>query len=65
MTGTEPVVLPSAGRHGVDSEDALHALRNPVRTFALDEEMTMVIGADRAGDCSRSVLWKAGTNPAW
>ncbi len=30
-------------------EDALHVLRNPVRTFAMDEEMTMVIGADRAG----------------
>ncbi len=49
MTASEPVILPSAGRHGVDPEDALHVLRNPVRTFAMDEEMTMVIGADRVG----------------
>lgn len=27
----------------------LHAFRNPVRTFLVGEDMTMVIGADAAG----------------
>jgi len=27
----------------------LHAFRNPVRTFVVSEDMTMVIGADTAG----------------
>jgi hypothetical protein len=49
VDGPEPLVVDSARRHGVEDDDMLHALRNPVRTFLLAEDMTMVIGADRAG----------------
>ena len=49
MTEQDPLILASARRHQVGEDDMLHALRNPVRTFLLDEDMTMVIGADTAG----------------
>ncbi len=45
----DPVVLPSAGKHGVDSDDLLHAYRNPVRIYEQDDEMIVVIGAARDG----------------
>lgn len=46
---TEPVILDSARRHGVSDEDMQHAVRNPVRSFRVGDDMTMVIGADPAG----------------
>ena len=49
MDEHEPLVVDSARRHGVDDDDMLHAFRNPVRTFLVGEDMTMVIGADAAG----------------
>jgi hypothetical protein len=49
MDEHEPLVVDSARRHGVDDEDMLHAFRNPVRTFLVSEDMTMVIGPDAAG----------------
>ena len=42
-------MIDSARRHGVSDEDMQHAFRNPVRTFLVGEDMTMVIGADAAG----------------
>ncbi len=58
MAEHDPVILESARRHGVSDEDVQHAFRNPVRTFLVGEDMTMVIGADRAwpsdrGGCGR------------
>lgn len=47
--GEEPVVAPSAHKHGVTEEALLHALAHPVLVFALDEGFTMLIGADPAG----------------
>lgn len=47
--GEEPVVAPSAHKHGITEEALLHALAHPVRIFALDEGFTMLIGADHAG----------------
>ena len=44
----DPVVLDSARKHGVSDDDMLHAYRNPVRVFALDD-LTMLIGPDQAG----------------
>ena len=43
-------MIDSARRHGVSDEDMRHAFRNPVRTFLVGEDMTMVIGADEAGN---------------
>ena len=44
----DPVVLTSARKHGISDDDMLHAYRNPIRAFAFDD-LTMLIGADRAG----------------
>ena len=41
-------MLDSARKHGVSDDDMLHAYRNPVRVFALDD-LTMLIGPDQAG----------------
>jgi hypothetical protein len=45
----EPIVLPSAHRHGVPEDDMLHAVRRAYRWFALDDEITMVIGPSTTG----------------
>jgi hypothetical protein len=42
----DPVILASARKHGIDDEDMLHAYRNPIRVFDLDD-LAMLIGPDR------------------
>ena len=44
----DPVVLDSARKHGITDDDMVHAYRNPIRVFALDD-LRMLIGADHAG----------------
>ena len=39
----DPVILHSARKHGVHDDDMLHAYRNPIRIFELDD-LTMLIG---------------------
>jgi len=46
--GVAPIIADSARKHGVGDEDILHAFRNPIRVFELDEGFTMVIGANHA-----------------
>jgi hypothetical protein len=46
----QPRIVDSARRHGVSDETILHAFNNPVLVEDLDEEMTMLIGPDRAGN---------------
>lgn len=41
----DPVILASARKHGVADDDFLHAYRNPIRVFDLDD-LTMLIGPD-------------------
>jgi len=41
MEGGEPIIAVSARKHGVTDEDMLHAYRNPIRLFELDEGLTM------------------------
>ena len=48
LVGDDPIIADSARRHGVSDEDMLHAYRNPIRVFELDEGFTMVIGANQA-----------------
>ena len=43
--GVDPVILASARKHGISDEDMLHAYRNPIRVFDLDD-LTMLIGPD-------------------
>lgn len=39
--------MASARKHGIDDEDILHAYRNPIRVFDIDD-LNMLIGPDRA-----------------
>ena len=43
----DPAILESARKHGIADEDMLHAYRNAVQVFDLDD-LTMLIGPDRA-----------------
>lgn len=43
----DPVILESARKHGVSDDDMLHAYRNPIRFFDL-EDLVMLIGPDRS-----------------
>ncbi len=42
----DPVILASAREHGVADDDILHAYRNQIRVFDL-EDLTMLIGPDQ------------------
>ena len=44
----DPVIAPSALRHGLDEHDILHAYRNPLRVWDLGDGLTMMIGPNRA-----------------
>jgi len=44
----DPVILASARKHGITDDEMLHAYRNPIRVFDIDD-LTMIIGADPAG----------------
>lgn len=46
---SRPVIASSARKHGVVDEDILHAYRNPIRRFELDDDLMMLVGASRAG----------------
>lgn len=39
----DPVILAAARKHGVHDDDMLHADRNPMRVFKLDD-LTMLVG---------------------
>lgn len=42
------MILTSARKHGIRDNDMLHAYRNPIRVFDLDD-LIMLVGADEAG----------------
>lgn len=44
----DPVIVASARKHGINDIDMLHAYRNPLRVFELDD-LVMFIGADESG----------------
>ena len=43
----DPVILESARKHGITSEDMIHAYHHPIRVLQLDD-LTMLIGPDRS-----------------
>jgi hypothetical protein len=45
---SRPVIAPSASKHGIADADILHAYRNPIRRFELDDGLTILVGPDRA-----------------
>lgn len=44
----QPIIAPSAFKHGLTPEDILHAYRNPIRVWDLGDGFTMMIGPNRA-----------------
>lgn len=44
----DPIIAPSALKHGVGEEDILHAYRNPLRVWDLGDGFTMMIGPNQA-----------------
>ncbi|TAM91453.1 MAG: hypothetical protein EPN43_04215 [Jatrophihabitans sp.] len=46
----EPIIAPSARKHGIRDEDLLHAYRNAVCEARDDDGVTMLVGADGAGN---------------
>lgn len=44
----DPVIVASARKHGIPDDDMLHAYRNPIRVFELDD-LVMLIGGDESG----------------
>lgn len=45
----DPIVLPSAEKHGVSEESALHALTHHVDSYVQEDGMTMYVGPDFDG----------------
>lgn len=48
MVAGEPIIAPSARRHGVSDDDIRHAYDHPIRVFDLDDGFTMIIGPNAA-----------------
>lgn len=44
----EPVIAPSALKHGLDESEILHAYRNPVRIWDLGDGFTMIVGPNQS-----------------
>ena len=44
----QPIIAPSAFKHGLSREDILHAYRNPIRVWDLGDGFTMMVGPNRA-----------------
>lgn len=44
----DPVIAPSALKHGLSEVEILHAYRNPVRVWELGDGFTMIVGANQA-----------------
>lgn len=41
---SEPVIAESAYKHGIDSEDMVHAYNNAIQAFDLGEGFVMLVG---------------------
>ena len=44
----DPIIAPSALKHGVGEKDIMHAYRNPLRVWDLGDGFTMMIGPNQA-----------------
>lgn len=44
----DPIIAPSALKHGLGEEDILHAYRNPIRVWDLGDGFTMMLGPNAA-----------------
>ena len=44
----DPIIAPTALRHGLGEDEILHAFRNPIRVWDLGDGFMMMIGANAA-----------------
>lgn len=44
----DPIIAPSALKHGLSEDDILHAYRNPLRVWDLGDGFTMMVGPNQA-----------------
>lgn len=44
----DPIIAPSALKHGLGEQEILHAYRNPVRIWDLGDGYTMIVGPNAA-----------------
>ncbi|HLF43427.1 MAG TPA: hypothetical protein VJA46_07865 [Acidimicrobiia bacterium] len=49
----DPVIVASARKHGISDDDMLHAYRNPIRVFELDD-LVMLIEETNPDEYSKS-----------
>lgn len=50
LPGEAPyLIAKSAFKHGISDSDIEHAYRNPIRMWSMDDEFTLIVGADTAG----------------
>ena len=61
--GPAPIISDSARKHGVTDEDMLHAYRNPIRLFELDEGFTKIIGVDETAMVLEVGVVQGGITP--
>lgn len=59
----EPVIAPSARKHGVTDEDIRHAYANPIRVFEFDDGFVMLVGANAAAVLHEIGVVEATTRP--
>lgn len=57
-------VREGARKHGISDEDMLHAVRHAVRSRELEENTTLLIGADTAGRLLEVVVADIDTDRA-
>jgi hypothetical protein len=48
VVAEDPIIAPSALKHGLSEEEVLHAYRNPVRVWDLGDGFTMIVGPNAA-----------------
>ena len=58
------MILANARKHGVADNDMLHACRNPIRVFRVDD-LVMLIGATKRGDSSRWTWQQLRVSSSW
>jgi hypothetical protein len=60
MLTPEPVVAPSARKHGIDEDDMRHAYRNATDAWLVDDDLVILIGPGRSGALLEIGVVRAG-----
>jgi len=63
MMPGDPPIAPSALKHYVGTEDILHAFRNPIRAYDLEDGFTMLIGPATTGELVEIGMVTAAEGP--